>query len=63
VADPGPILGTTAKEEIEAKIGGKLIPSLSPDAVMSIPVSRGDMKIYVLQNAGLGADRLQRVRA
>ena len=29
VADPGAILGTTAKEEIEAKIGGKPIPSLS----------------------------------
>jgi hypothetical protein len=40
VADPGPILGTTAREEIEAKIGGKPIPSL-------ILVSRGDMKIYV----------------
>jgi hypothetical protein len=47
VADPGPILGTTAREEIEAKIGGKPIPSLSPNAVMSILVSRGDMKIYV----------------
>ena len=30
VADPVAILGTTAKEEIEAKIGGKPIPSLSP---------------------------------
>ena len=51
VADPGAILGTTAKEEIEAKIGGKSIPSLSSDAVMSILMSRADMKIYVLQNA------------
>jgi hypothetical protein len=56
VADPGPILGTTAKEEIEAKIGGKPIPSLSPDAVASILVSRADMKIYVLQNADLVAE-------
>jgi hypothetical protein len=55
VADPGPILGTTAREEIEAKIGGKPIPSLSPNAVMSILVSRGDMKIYVLQNAEIVA--------
>jgi hypothetical protein len=45
VADPGAILGTTAREEIEAKIGGRAIPSLSPDAVMSILVSRADMKI------------------
>jgi hypothetical protein len=45
--DPGPILGITAREEIEAKIGGKPIPSLGPNAVMSILVSRGDMKIYV----------------
>ena len=49
VADPGPILGTTAREEIEAKIGGKPIPSL-------ILVSRGDMKIYVLQNAEIVAE-------
>jgi L,D-transpeptidase-like protein len=44
IADPGAILGTTAREEIEAKIGGKPIPSLSPEAVMSILVSRADMK-------------------
>ena len=56
VADPGAILGTTAKEEIEAKIGGKPIPSLSPEAVMSILVSRADMKIYVLQNADIVAE-------
>jgi hypothetical protein len=56
VADPGPILGTTAKEEIEAKIGGKPIPSQSPDAIMSILVSRADMKIYVLQNADIVAE-------
>ena len=56
VADPGAILGTTAKEEIEAKIGGKSIPSLSSDAVMSILMSRADMKIYVLQNADIVAE-------
>jgi hypothetical protein len=56
VADPGPILGTTAREEIEAEIGGKPIPSLSPNAVMSILASRGDMKIYVLQNAEIVAE-------
>jgi hypothetical protein len=56
VADPGPILGTTAREEIEAKIGRKHIPSLSPDAVMSILVSRGDMKIYVVQYAEIVAE-------
>ena len=54
VSDPGPILGTTAKEEIEAKIGGKPIPSLSPEAVMSILVSRADRN-YVLQNADIVA--------
>lgn len=53
VADPGPILGTTAREEIEAKIGSKTIPSLDPNAVMSILVSHADMRIYVLQNADL----------
>jgi hypothetical protein len=56
VADPGAILGTTAKQEIEAKIRGKSIPSFSPDAVMSILVSRADMKIYVLQNADIVAE-------
>ena len=56
IADPGAILGTTAREEIEAKIGGKPIPSLSPEAVMSILVSRADMKIYVLQNADIVAE-------
>jgi hypothetical protein len=56
VADPGAILGTTAREEIAAKLGGKPIPSLSPDAVMSILVSRGDMKIYVLENANIVAE-------
>jgi hypothetical protein len=56
VADPGPILGFTAKEEIDAKLGSKLHPPSSPDAVMSILVSRADMKIYVLQNADIVAE-------
>jgi hypothetical protein len=44
------------RREIEAKVGGKPIPSLSSDAVMSILVSRADMKIYVLQNADIVAE-------
>ena len=56
LTDPGAILGTTAREEIAAKLGGKPIPSLSPDTVMSILVSRGDMKIYVLENANIVAE-------
>jgi hypothetical protein len=62
VSDPGAILGTTAKEEIEANIGGKPISSSSPDAVMSILVSRADMKIYVLQNADIVAEGARRSR-
>jgi hypothetical protein len=48
-----PLRASTAGE---AKIGGKPIPSLSPDAVMWILVSRADMKIYVLQNADIFAE-------
>jgi hypothetical protein len=56
VADPGPILGTTALEEMEAKLGDKPMPSLTHDKVTSILVSRADKKIYVLQNADLVAE-------
>jgi hypothetical protein len=56
VADPGPILGTTALEEMEAKLGDKPMPSLTHDKVTSILVSRADKKIYVLQNADILAE-------
>jgi hypothetical protein len=49
----GPSSVSPAKEEIEAKIRNKPIPSLSPDAVTSILVSRADLKISVLQNADI----------
>ena len=56
VADPGPILGTAAKEEMESKVGQAMFSPSSPDAVTSILVSRADKKIYVLQNADIVAE-------
>jgi hypothetical protein len=56
VADPGPILGTTAKEEMAAKAGQKMFSPSAPDAVISILVSGADKKIYVLENANIVAE-------
>lgn len=56
VADPGPILGTAAKEEMESEVGQAMFSPSSPDAVTSILVSRADKKIYVLQNADIVAE-------
>lgn len=73
VKDPGPILGSSAKETIEANVGKKAISPASSNAVTSILVSRADKRIYVLQNGNIDAqgdakyqrpgqgDRLQRV--
>jgi hypothetical protein len=54
VKDPGPLLGSTAKKTIDAKVGKKK-PS-SPNAVMSFLVSRADKKMYVLQNGEIIAE-------
>ncbi len=74
VKDPGPILGSSAKETIEANVGKKAISPAASNAVTSILVSRADKRIYVLQNGAIVADgaanikdpgegdRLQRVR-
>ena len=56
VADPGPILGTAAKEEMESDVGQAMFSPSGPDAVTSILVSRADKKIYVLQNADIVAE-------
>jgi hypothetical protein len=56
VADPGPILGTSAKEEMAAKAGRAMFSPSAPDAVTSILVSGADKKIYVLENANIVAE-------
>src|SRR4029453_14574628 len=56
VADPGPVLGTTAKEEMAAKAGRAMFSPSAPDAVTSILVSGADKKIYVLENANIVAE-------
>jgi hypothetical protein len=56
VKDPGPILGSSAKETIEANVGKKAISPASSGAVTSILVSRADKRIYVLQNGAIVAD-------
>ena len=56
VADPGPILGTTAKEEMAAKAGQKMFSPSAPDAVTSILVSGADKKIYLLEKATIVAE-------
>ncbi len=55
VRDPGPILGTTAEEEIKAKLGRRAPGPSSPHAVTSILVSRADRRIYVLENGNIVA--------
>ncbi|HEX3945181.1 MAG TPA: L,D-transpeptidase family protein [Rhizomicrobium sp.] len=50
IADPGPILGITAEEEIAAKLGIKAPSPSSANAVTAILVSRADRRIYVLEN-------------
>jgi hypothetical protein len=55
VRDPGPILGTTAEEEIKAKLGRRAPGPSSPHAVTSVVVSRADRRIYVLENGNIVA--------
>jgi hypothetical protein len=55
VKDPGPILGSSAKETIEANVGKKAVSPPSLSAVTSILVSRADKHIYVLQNGAIVA--------
>jgi len=56
VKDPGPILGSSAKETIEANVGKKAVSPASSNAVTSILVSRADKRIYVLQNGNIVAE-------
>jgi L,D-transpeptidase catalytic domain len=56
VADPGPLLGATAEEEMASKAGHRMFSPSSPNAVVSILVSGADKKIYVLENANLIAE-------
>ena len=53
--NPGLILGSSAKETIEANVGKKAISPASSNAVTSILVSRADKRIYVLQNGNIVA--------
>jgi hypothetical protein len=55
VADPGPILGTSAESEIAGKAGEKAVTE-PKTSVMSILVSRADQKIYVLVDATIVAE-------
>jgi L,D-transpeptidase catalytic domain len=54
VKDPGPILGSEAKQTIDTKVGKKT--KGVGQAVTSILVSRADNKIYVLQNGAIVAE-------
>jgi hypothetical protein len=56
VKDPGPILGSDAKQAMDAKAGKKKKGAGSKEAVTSILVSRADNKIYVLQNGAIIAE-------
>lgn len=57
VKDPGPILGSDAKQTIEATVGKKKKRARAAAAgpVTSILVSRADNRIYVLQNGDVVA--------
>jgi hypothetical protein len=54
VKDPGPVLGSSAKAEIDAKVGKKAAGG--SNAVTSILVSRADNRIYVLQGGAIVAE-------
>lgn len=54
VQDPGPVLGSSAKAEIDAKVGKKAAGGAG--AVTSILVSRADDRIYVLQGGAIVAE-------
>ncbi|MGD9503105.1 MAG: L,D-transpeptidase [Methyloceanibacter sp.] len=54
VKDPGPVLGSSAKEQIDAKVGKKAAGA--SNAVTSILVSRADNRIYVLQGGAIVAE-------
>ena len=56
LADPGLILGTGAKEEIEAKVGRKTFAPSGPHSVTSILVSSADKRIYVVENGDILAE-------
>ena len=54
VADPGPILGLSAREEIAEKVGKKALQVGDAKAI-AIVVSRADQKIYVLEDGNVVA--------
>jgi hypothetical protein len=55
VKDPGPILGSDAKQALDSKAGKKKGGGGGKNAVTSILVSRADNRIYVLQNGAIVA--------
>lgn len=54
VQDPGPVLGSSAKAEMDAKVGKKAAGGAN--GVTSILVSRADNRIYVLQGGAIAAE-------
>ena len=56
VADPGPILGSAALQEVEDKVGKREFSPKNPDASMSIVVSGADKRIYVLEDGTMVAE-------
>ena len=56
LADPGLILETGAKEEIEARVGKNEFAPSSPDSVTSVLVSGADKRIYVVENGDIVAE-------
>jgi L,D-transpeptidase catalytic domain len=56
VKDPGLILGSSAKEHIEANVGKRAKQPAGSNAVTSILASRADNRIYVLQGGAIVAE-------
>ncbi|HKQ55545.1 MAG TPA: L,D-transpeptidase [Methyloceanibacter sp.] len=54
IKDPGPVLGSNAKAQIDVKVGKKAAGGSK--AVTSILVSRADNRIYVLQGGAIAAE-------
>jgi hypothetical protein len=56
VKDPGPLLGSEAKQAMDTKIGKKKAAAGGAGAVTAILVSRADNRMYVLQNGAIVAE-------
>ncbi len=56
VKDPGPLLGSDAKQTMDTKMGKKKAAAAASNAVTAILVSRADNRMYVLQNGTIVAE-------